>query len=156
MAPLRKALRLGPADCVLLCHAVALHAAIAVLIRLAPFGWTLRHLDVLYARGGRRRPASRPDVEAKAVWAVRAVAAHVPAGSTCLTTALTAHYLLRGAGCESTIRFGVAPGPSGGAPLAAHAWLERRDESPSAVRVVIGGEDRARYRALEPAGAWLP
>ena len=37
------------------------------------------------------------------------------------------------------------------APFAAHAWLETRDGSSSAVRVLVGGDTRGCYRALEPS-----
>ncbi len=149
MTRLARALRLSRADRARLAHAAALHGAIAVLIRVAPFGWAMRCLEGLYVRPQRLHQASssvssavESDREERIVWAVRTVTALIPAGRTCLTTAMTTHFLLRRSGCDSTIRFGVAPAPD--SSIAAHAWVERR------ARVVVGGETRDCYRALEP------
>jgi hypothetical protein len=154
MTLLAKAIRLGPADRALLLQVAALHTAIALLIRIAPFGWVLRRLaSVAVSRRLHRSVSTMSSVaeisqERRIVWAVRTIAALFPVGSTCLTTALTAHVLLARRGCDSTIRFGVAPAAasptSSPTSMTAHAWVER------GTRIVMGGETRDRYRALDP------
>jgi hypothetical protein len=150
MTLLAKAIRLGPADRALLLQVAALHTAIALLIRIAPFGWVLRRLaSVAVSRRLHRSVSTMSSVdeisqERRIVWAVRTIAALFPVGSTCLTTALTAHVLLARRGCDSTIRFGVAPAAASPTSMTAHAWVER------GTRIVMGGETRDRYRALDP------
>lgn len=150
MTLLAKAIRLAPADRTLLLQAAALHTVIVVLVRMAPFGWVLRRLEsVSVSRHLHRSVSSMSSMaeisqERRIAWAVRTIAALLPVGSTCLTTALTAHVLLARRGWDSTIRFGVAPAAASPGSMTAHAWVER---GPC---IVIGGETRDRYRALAP------
>lgn len=98
-------------------------------------------------------PAPPDGATRSVVWAVRAASAAVP-GSTCLTRALAAGWLLRRSGGAQLI-IGVA---TGGAPptLEAHAWLERGGV------VILGGEaDVTRFARLphfptRASGAPLP
>jgi len=120
----------------LLAEAVVILAAMNVLVRAQPAGWIHRR------RIKRLRSAPSDSI----VWAVRAAAGHLP-GSTCLTSALTAHMMLTRRGYAAVVRFGVAP-PGGrrGTPLF-HAWLECDG------RAVIGAESLESYRALESCNA---
>jgi len=63
----------------------------------------------------------------------------VPVGRSCLTEAVTAHWLLAFAGCRSVVRLGVASGSP--MPLA-NAWLESNG------RTMLGGDTAVRYQPL--------
>ncbi len=72
MTMLAKAIRLGPADRALLLQAAALHTAITVLLRLAPFGWVVRRLESIAASRNPDRSASsvvESARERRIVWA---------------------------------------------------------------------------------------
>jgi hypothetical protein len=69
------------------------------------------------------------------VWAVSAASRLVPR-ATCLTKAVALHILLRRAGLQSSIHFGVA---KEGERFEAHAWVESQN------RVVIGEFESNRY-----------
>lgn len=101
----------------LLAHALLFHAAVVVALRLVPFGRLREWGSIRY--GGRPRLA--PD-QTRVIWAVRTAAALMPFGRTCLSEALTAHWLMAACGHESVVRFGVAPAAS--RRFTAHAWLE--------------------------------
>lgn len=137
---LRALVRRPPADCALVAHAISVHLAIAVLLRIAG----LRRTAACLARRAERRTAhaARGDVEQRVPWAVRTATHLVPIGRTCLTEALTAQHLLRRRGCDATLRFGVAK-PAADA-LSAHAWLE------AAGRILIGGETAGLFEPLTP------
>lgn len=80
------------------------------------------------------------------VWAVRTAGRYVPSSRPCLTQALVLDSYLRRRGYPSRIALGVARGAG---RLEAHAWVE------SEGRVVLGGEDLARYvelRSGDPSG----
>jgi hypothetical protein len=141
MIPLaRKFFRRSPADRRLLVRAFGVHACVAVLLRVAGAGRLSRWLT----SGGVERTAHGIDDAALegVVRAVRQAAAIVPWGRTCLTEALTAAVLLRRAGCETNLRYGVAAGGAG--VLDAHAWLEYRG-------AVILGHSARPYAALHHA-----
>jgi hypothetical protein len=73
------------------------------------------------------------------VWAVGAISFLVP-GTNCLTRAVAVEAMLRSAGYESTIEFGVDK--ESGESFAAHAWVRCGD------RIVIGGPTTERYACL--------
>jgi hypothetical protein len=127
------------AERALLLHAIALQTAVAVLCRLVRFGWLSRSLERLYpAPAG---PSIQLDtaLESRVTWAVATAAGTFPAGTTCLTRALTAQCLLRRHGGDAVVRFGVR----GGEPIAAHAWLE------ASGRELRGLSTGAGYSALK-------
>lgn len=74
-------------------------------------------------------------------WAVTAVARRVP-GTRCLARSLAIEALLRGAGIESELRFGVVR--QDGGRLEAHAWVECDG------RPVCPDEDLSPYTPLSP------
>jgi hypothetical protein len=121
MSYLKRLLRRSRADRRLLAQALVLHGAVVLLLRLVQYGRLCRWGSALAATVS-RRGAGRADDEHRILWAVRTVTATLPLGRTCLSEALTAHWLLASAGCSSRIRFGVAPEPRAG--FAAHAWIE--------------------------------
>lgn len=69
------------------------------------------------------------------LWAVSAASRFVPQ-STCLVKALALHVLLKRAGLESSIHFGVT---KEGEHLDAHAWVESQNQ------IVIGNFESNRY-----------
>jgi hypothetical protein len=139
---IRRFLRRTAADRWLLLRALALHTGVASLLRIVRFG-TLS--DWLRRYGG-HRPANGHPLDSAAidriVWAVRQAASVAPWGRTCLTEALTAEALLRRAGCDTTLRYGVAT--EGEKRLAAHAWLEHDGVE------IIGGPSRS-HEPLHPS-----
>ena len=144
MIPLaRKFFRRSAADRRLLVRAFGVHACVAALLRVAGF----RRLSRWLANGNVDRAAAPDAIDGAAVkrvvWAVRQAAAAAPWGRTCLTEALTAAVLLRRAGCETTLQYGVASVGAGGPD--AHAWLEHRG-------AVILGHSARPYAVLHQAG----
>ena len=117
--------------------------AVRVALRSSSYPTTTRFLDRSVASAERS-----PEPEAVRLLA-RSVerAARVLPGSTCLAQALTARWLIRRAGGDAQIRFGVTTG--NGRPRA-HAWLEADGE-------ILLDTDRTRgYAPLgssNPAGA---
>ena len=144
MIPLAcKFLRRPAADRSLLVRALVLHVSVASLLRVVRFSRLRRWLDGAGVAGAVHERRLDSSAIERTIWAVRQAAAAVPWGRTCLTEALTAAALLRRAGCDATLQYGVAPG--GDQILAAHAWLEYRGV------VVLGGSARA-YAPLGRAG----
>ncbi len=137
----RKFFRRPSADRRLLVRAFGVHACISSLLRVAG----IRRLSRWLEAGSVDRGACGIDDASmeRVVWAVRQAAAVAPWGRTCLTEALTAAVLLRLAGCETTLQYGVASADAGG--LDAHAWLEYRG-------TVILGHSARPYAALHHAG----
>src|SRR5438067_2502142 len=119
----RKVLRLDPRRRALLAEAVVVHASMVVMIRIVPLRWVWRACERSARRGTFGGPTGSDvsGVTAGVAWAVSAVAAAMPAGSTCLTVALTADRMLKRRGLDSVVVFGVASDPS--APRF-HAWVE--------------------------------
>lgn len=128
----------------LLAHALLLHTAVAILLRLVSYGRLCRWGNAWYpsrvARG-----AARVD-EQLAVWAVRRAARLVRSGGTCLSEALATCWILRARGCDAVIRFGV--GRTADTPFA-HAWLEHRGT------IIVGAEARFAYAPLDRPAAKL-
>jgi hypothetical protein len=139
----RKFCERSAADRRLLVRAFGVHACVAVVLRIVRFRGLRRWLAADHVG----RAAGRDGIDGAAVervvWAVRHAAAVAPWGRTCLTEALTAAVLLRRAGCETTLRYGVAS--AGAGRLDAHAWLEHRGD-------VILGHSARPYAALHQAG----
>jgi hypothetical protein len=124
-------------------------AEAAWLLLLARVGlWVLSYRRLVRALEAAPRSSPEPVREAadRVAWAVTGLARRLP-GMTCLVQSLAAHALLLRRGCPSQLHIGVqAPGPSGGRPLEAHAWVvcERR--------VVVGAvEDLGDYAVLTPS-----
>ena len=149
------------ADNALVAHALVVHLAVALLLRVIGLRRLTRLLPrahrparlVVYATGGGQgwrshgACASRmhADAESRVVWAVRTATHLVPAGRTCLTEALAAQHLLRRHGGDAMLRLGVSVckvSDTLQTPIAAHAWLE------AAGRIIIGGETAALYEPL--------
>jgi hypothetical protein len=79
--------------------------------------------------GGRRPLHERPDADDRVVASARmldAAVAHLPGSSRCLSRSLVLWTMLRRQGIDSEIVIGVRPG---GAPLDAHAWVERHGQA---------------------------
>jgi Transglutaminase-like superfamily len=138
IAALRKFVRLERDRRWLVAEAVAVHAAMNVLVRVMPVGW----ISWRTAPGSGRARSAPTHV----IWAVRTVAAYCP-GSTCLTSALTAHVLLKRRGHDAVVRFGVAPRAHGRDTPTFHAWVECGGDA------VIGADDLDSYRELESCSA---
>jgi hypothetical protein len=127
----------------LLCQAALLVAATRLGLLVLPF-------PTLWGLLGRLIPPAPDSVrEADATTdricqAVERAGRALPAGG-CLAQALAAQVLLARAGVPTQLRIGVAR--SAGAPLRAHAWLERDG------CVILGGSDKlARFTPFPPLG----
>lgn len=120
-----------------LLRAIALHLVVACARRAVPRGPLWRHL----IRGARPRATDclGPNAEATVLWAVRTATRLVPFGRSCLTEAVTAHWLLSFAGCSSVVQIGVAAAKP--VPLA-HAWVE------CGGRTVLGGGSAVIYTPI--------
>jgi hypothetical protein len=139
--PLRSRRRRS-ADYLLLAGAWVVHAIVAAACAVVPF----RAISKYFLQGRRTADGRRDaalDVERRIVWAVQTAAYYWPGSGSCLTEALTARWLLDRHGLESTLVFGVAPGPE--RSLSAHALLERSG------RLLIGGDARGCHQPLSRA-----
>lgn len=114
--------------------------AVRLGLRLMPYRSMYDRLEQRAAR----KVTVAGDITEDVVWAVNGAAAFIP-GTRCLPKALVGRYLLRRAGCDSRVRFGVAK--QGDGAFAAHAWLE------NAEGVLIGGETMLDY---SPMPVWPP
>jgi hypothetical protein len=133
MARLHAFLSKPRADRRLLLLAAALHAVVAVAIRVLPFGWVRRGLRAVATVGP--RPAEDASIESRVVGAVKTMSSILPGGS-CLTEALVAQCLLARHAREATLVFGVSPRRTDGRPFDAHAWLEHRGSGIIGVRAI--------------------
>ena len=122
MAAVAAYFRKSRADRRMIALAAVLHVAVAVAVRVLPFGRVRRALDCAAALGPRASGVA--DIDTRAVSAVRSVASILPGGN-CLTEALVAQCLLAWYGCETMLCFGVSRERRPGRPFDAHAWLER-------------------------------
>ena len=143
-----KARQLEWRDWSMLAQALILVVAVRLGLRLLPFRAVDRGLVQLGRRGraasARRQAISsttNPDAwryEARAAWAVGAVARRLLRRRPCLTQALVLRLLLQRRGFPpATLQIGVRRGRDGA--FDAHAWLERDG------RVLIGGEARPGF-----------
>ena len=140
MRHVRKILRRPGADWRLLAQALMVHGMVVLMLRLVRFGRLQRWGSACIRTRARRGSPARD--EDRILWAVSTAAAALPLGRTCLSEALTAHWLLAAAGRSSTIRFGIAAGEPR-SRFAAHAWIE------SEGRPLLGLSNPADYYALE-------
>ena len=145
MTRLGRFLRLHPADRRLLVTAALLQAAIRLGLAVLPYR-RLRELVDRLARVGPRRRLPQDSAE-RIAWAVTWASHSVP-GATCLTQALAAKVLLERRGRPARVRAGITR--TEGEGLLAHAWVE------SDGRVVLGGEDLARYTPLSALDPLAP
>ncbi len=108
---------------------------VRLLLWVAPYRWIEARLMP--------PPAGMPGTvpPADIARAVTRAARLVPM-ATCLTQALAGGFLIRRAGRNAIIHFGVARGDAG---FKAHAWLE------SDGGILIGGREAAAYLPLAPA-----
>src|SRR4051794_14117669 len=127
-------LRKSPADRRILVLAAVLHVAVAVAIRMLPFGRVRKALRHAATLGPRPRPVA--DVDARVEAAVRTVASMLP-GASCLTEALVAQCLLARYDRETTLCFGLARERRPGGPFDAHAWLERGGAGVIGARAIV-------------------
>jgi hypothetical protein len=80
-------------------------------------------------------------------WSVEAVGRRIP-GMRCLSRALAAEVILRRAGGDPQLCFGVVHDVRGG--IEAHAWVEDAGD------IVVGRQDRDRFTQLEASAAGEP
>ncbi|RWA68636.1 MAG: lasso peptide biosynthesis B2 protein [Mesorhizobium sp.] len=103
--------------------------AVVSVVRLGLTIFSYNHVRGLVTRLEARDDADIADLR-RIAWGVAAAARFVP-GASCLTQALSGHYLLARQGSASKIRIGVRRDT--GAELKAHAWLV------SGNHIVLGG-----------------
>jgi hypothetical protein len=137
---LRRLRALDAGDRRLLIRAAIAVALVRVGLAVLPLRlvrtWTIRCAHT-WGRGGARAAVSA----ARIGWAVSCASRYV-ADATCLAQAVAGEMLLVRHGHAAELRIGAAR--AGDTGLEAHAWVE------SEGRVVLGGADLARFRALPP------
>jgi hypothetical protein len=134
MSKLCKLQKLSPMERHLLVRALLLVTTVRLGLWLLPFSTQRRILARLdQAHPRLPRVAVSPDQIARAV----VVAGRYVPRATCLTQALAAQVLLKGAGFLPLLRIGVARDTQG--RFQAHAWVENSG------KVLIGGCDLASY-----------
>ena len=109
--------------------------AVRILLWVAPYRW----IEARFLPPPSSTHTTIPPSEIAR--AVTRAATLVPF-ATCLTQALAGGFLLRRAGTNAIVHFGVAKGEAG---FKAHAWLES-DEG-----ILIGGREAAAYLPLTRA-----
>ena len=109
--------------------------AVRILLWVAPYRW----IEARLMKPPAARPADVPPADLAR--AVTRASKLVPF-ATCLTQALAGGFLIRRAGRNAVIHFGVARGDAG---FKAHAWLE------SDGGILIGGSEAAAYLPLTRA-----
>jgi hypothetical protein len=125
-------------DIVLLGIALGVTIGMWTAVRLTTFRRLLQWTEVPAGRIPQLDVAGQQRI----LWAVEAINRRLFPERPCLTQALAARYLLARRGVDSTLRIGVAR--DSGAPLRAHAWLERNGT------VLIGGaKSPDQYRPLD-------
>jgi hypothetical protein len=106
--------------------------AVRILLWVAPYRW-------IEARLMKPPAATAADVPAADLARAVTRASRLVPFATCLTQALAGGFLIRRAGRNAIIHFGVARGDAG---FKAHAWLE------SDGGILIGGSEAAAYLPL--------
>lgn len=106
--------------------------AVRILLWVAPYRW----IDARLMKPPAATPADVPPADLAR--AVTRASKLVPF-ATCLTQALAGGFLIRRAGRNAVVHFGVARGDAG---FKAHAWLE------SDGGILIGGSEAAAYLPL--------
>ena len=109
--------------------------AVRVLLWVAPYRWIEAHLMTPPS-------ATAPSVSPADIARAVTRASKLVPQATCLTQALAGGFLIRRAGSNAIIHFGVARGDAG---FKAHAWLE------SDGGILIGGSEAAAYLPLTRA-----
>jgi hypothetical protein len=107
----------------LLIRAIVALTLTRAAVRLLPFRVIARVLGLRHGPSVQRTDAASAERALQIGLAVRAVAAHLPWQSSCLTQALAAAALLRLSGIGATLSFGVARVPTDREQVIAHAWL---------------------------------
>lgn len=135
--PVRKLLRLSPADRSLLANSVLLVGAARLALWVLPFNVVRRALT------RRARRSSAPHSTEKIGWAISVAKEFIPRGN-CLPQALAAESLLLRSGHPVELRIGVVKTAEG--LLEAHAWVE------SGGRLVVGDlvQGLSTYSPLPP------
>lgn len=110
---------------------------VRLLLALLPYGTLVRWLDRTSPLCDSRLACA--DLVAAAVMR----ATRLVPFSTCLVQALTGRWLLRRAGEDAQVRFGVAFGTEG---FQAHAWLDAGE------RILIGAREAVTHESLERHG----
>ena len=100
-------------------------------VALLPFRWAIRFGS---AKIGRGRGIAANDC----VWAVEAVSQYLPWRTKCIEKGLAVQRLLRGAGENAILHYGVRRESVGGA-IEAHVWVTRGADA------VIGGEGVGKF-----------
>jgi hypothetical protein len=129
----------------LLAEAGLLLPAAAAAIALLPFA------RVASLAGGARPTRGRaPDVgELQALrWAIEAVARRVPFRSKCFERGLTAQWMLRRRGIETTLFYGAAR--ESGGTLSAHVWVRSGESDVIGCEVAAGYATLARFPPESP------
>jgi hypothetical protein len=141
MSPLRKFLRLSPADRWLLVKSAFWLGLVVLGLRAVPFRTLRRGLAKVAHRPTPLNQIGRPEA-GRLAWAVALASRYVPAAS-CLPQALVTHLLLTRQGYPAHLYIGVAKDELG--QLQAHAWIESQG------RILIGAvEDLSRFNPLPP------
>ena len=119
----------------------------ASVVRLLPFRRAIRFGSVPQAAD---KPRDSAGVIADHVWAVRAAARSLPIRAKCLQQGLALQRLLRRAGVDAILHYGIAHDPVG--ELTAHVWIAVGGE------IILGGEERrisvAWQRIRDARGLW--
>ena len=137
MNGLRRFLRAGRAEQLLILRVSLLVAGIRAALWMFPFRWIRNGLLQCPAR--LRQQYVPMDIHC-VVRAVRGVSRRIPK-ATCLTQAIATRILLSRMGMPSELKLGVARNPDTGC-FEAHAWIEYEG------RVIIGGTLPGRYVPL--------
>lgn len=139
MNPVRKFLRLQPADRRLLIRSVALVSFIRGWLWLAPYRPLHRLLNRLATKTSDNSKISKRYPE-RAAWAVNAASHRIPGARTCLVEALALEFILQRHGFPADLRLGVCHDPQG--RVRAHAWVECDG------KIVMGETDLKNYQPL--------
>ena len=132
--------QVGPSAFVLFGRAFVLLSAARLALRVVPVARII---------AWKQRPLSHPadpatpaaaELRARIRHAILVVARYAPTRFVCFPQCLAAAALLRSAGLESRLHYGISRDASG--KLNTHTWLESGNE------ILIGGEDAPRYSTL--------
>ena len=131
VSPFRKFRRLERARRRLLVRAGSMVSAASAAVACLPFRHAIRFGSVPVSERGRDRAE-------ECVWAVEAVARHLPWRTMCIEKGLAVQRLLRRSGTDARLHYGARHDPVSG-KLEAHVWVTV-DGIP-----VIGGEQAAEF-----------
>lgn len=131
-----KAVRLDSSKRLLLAEALLTITIMSAAIRFLPFRWAVK-------LGSRRLgvgAAQLPDSIQRNSWAVAAVAARVPWKALCFQQGLTFQRMVRRAGYDARLHYGVGRDHAGS--LNAHVWISIDGD------VVLGGDTSPSFRQV--------